>query len=119
MLKRSQWVFWMFILGILAYWVSVVVDVYQQKNHVEVSDVSLGVLRSGNKGDFSVTLYNGGREIALRPIRTSCGCLAPDRVAHRSTHHSHNGVKFHVSIPQEYVCYGTNIRADQHCEPAN
>ena len=87
------------IFCLLAYWVSVVVDVHQQKNHVDVSNVSLGVLRPGSKVEFSVTLYNGGRELALRPIRTSCGCLAPNREKPIVLMPGENVLKFAYSAP--------------------
>ena len=68
------------IFGVLAYWGSLFVELYfPPRNLLDVSDVSLGVLRPGDNVEFSVTIYNSGkREIALKPIRTSCGCVAPE-----------------------------------------
>jgi len=76
-----NWLIWVLVFGILAYWGSGFANrCFPQKNWVDVSDITLGVLLPGSKVEFPVTIYNSGaRDIALKPIRTSCGCLAPDR----------------------------------------
>jgi len=81
MKRIPQWFINVLILGIFAYWGSTYFERYfLLRNWVNISDVSLGTLHPGSTIEFPVTVYNSGpRGVALRPIQTSCGCLAPDR----------------------------------------
>ena len=91
---------WLLIFATLAYWWWTFAVIRLQNNVVEVSDVSLGTLQPGSKVEFSVTIYNNGfKEIALRPIKTSCGCVAPDREKPVVLAPGENVLKFAYSAP--------------------
>jgi hypothetical protein len=93
---------WVMTLGLLAYWGSAFVGHYfPRENSVEIQKVLLGTLQPGSKVEFPVIVTNNGfKEIALKPIMTSCGCLAPDREAPVVLLPGQNKLMFVFSAPE-------------------